>query len=782
MRIRTCNGPRRRTTTKVLAAAALALLGPGGPAAAAEVAPGLPSIGSGHRPGPDALYLPPPRAPQLENTGPWQADPILVSGTEAYRDGEWVYQDFLFDDHGATGVPTPRGDPYGTSTNLYSPSAGTFLYPTDPVYAHNAADLVELRVRPLDDATAFRVTLNTLLDPERTGFTIALGDGPAAEWPHGAGVSSPAGSFLTVHGTTAELLDAATGDAVTPPPAATVDLERRQIEVRVPHAAWDPDTGTVRLTIGVGLWDVDAGTYLAPQPGSAGETTPGGGDLRGTAIVNVGPRFHEPTPLMAGYTMGDTAAGAQVLAPWWRERQQSLQLSQGDVTPFAAEIDFAALAAGTRDDSGVPTSGPMDRILASRYVDGQGVRPENVCFGISAGIDVGTECFGRYVGQLQPYAVYVPDRQPPESGFGLTLLLHSLSANHNQYLGTNNQVQLGERGAGSVVITPEARGPDGFYKGIPEAHTFEVWADVARHHPVDPTWVTVSGYSMGGFGTYRLMARYPDLFARGFSVVGAPGSAEDQLISLRNTPVMAWNATADELVNVATAEEAHAALVDAGVDHRYWQFPQADHLTLAANDEYGPGADFLGEHRVDRDPATVSYVVDPREDSRDVVADHAYWLSELNVRDPEASPTGAIEVHSSGFGVASEEATELAPGGGVLTGGQNQAMPYVSRGVERTAGAAEPIADVLTITATNVAHVTIDARRARVSCDAELRVESDGPLDVDLVGCEAPAAADRPAAAPATLPTTGGGAALLGLGAVAGARVLTSGRRGPPRR
>ena len=725
----------RRAPRAAIAALVVALtfgLLPGAAAAKTAAPGGLPQVSGAARPGPDALYLPPPRSPQLENVKPWQADPILVSGAAAYRDGEWLYQDFLFDDHGATGVPG-RTDPYGISTNLYSPSAGTFLYPTAEQYAHNAADLVEFRVRPLKGATGFRVTLNSMVDPELVAFTVALGDDGSGndQWPHGAGVSSPADVFLTVHGTTAELRDASGGPVLSPAPTAVVDLERRQVDVRVPHEAWNPGGDKVRMTVGVGLWDVAAGTYLAPAPGEATAAKPGGGTPRGTALVNVGPRLNEPLPTMAGYTMGDTAAGAQTLAPWWRERQQSLQLTQGDVSPFHAVVDFAKLQAGVDDDTDVPTTGPLNRIMASRYVFGQGVKPSNICYGISSGIDLGTECIGRYVGQLQPYAVYVPEQQPA-SGYGLTLLLHSLSANYNQYSATNNQSQLGDRG--SIVVTPEARGPDSFYKGAPEANTFEVWADVARHYPLDPDWTSVTGYSMGGYGTYRLLARYPDLFARGWSVVGVPGSANDQLLSLRNTPLMAWNASADELVNINSAESAHRALVTAGVDHRYWQFPTADHLTLAANDEYQPGVDFLGAHRVDRDPSTVSFVVEPREDTADVVADHAYWLSDLTLRDAAASPTGTIEVHSHGFGAAPAVAQDRGPAPGVLVGGQNQAMPYVSRGVARTAGTAA-VQDVLTITARNVGHVTIDAVRARVSCNAQLQIDSDGPLEVELAGC-----------------------------------------------
>src|SRR4051812_3683927 len=57
--------------------------------------------GRGPRPGPDVLYAPPATALQLANGGIWQAPPILVSGATAYRDGEFLYQDFLYDDRGA---------------------------------------------------------------------------------------------------------------------------------------------------------------------------------------------------------------------------------------------------------------------------------------------------------------------------------------------------------------------------------------------------------------------------------------------------------------------------------------------------------------------------------------------------------------------------------------------------------------------------------------------------------------------------------------------------------
>src|SRR5438552_15887190 len=107
------------------------------------------------RPGPDVLYGAPAVAPQLENVGVWSAAPILVSGASAYRSGEFLYQDFLYDDSGAKQVGDPS-DPR-MAGNLFSRPNGTYTYPTDGRYANNAADLVEFRVKPLRSATAFRV-------------------------------------------------------------------------------------------------------------------------------------------------------------------------------------------------------------------------------------------------------------------------------------------------------------------------------------------------------------------------------------------------------------------------------------------------------------------------------------------------------------------------------------------------------------------------------------------------------------------------------------------------
>ena len=62
-------------------------------------------------------------------------------------------------------------DPFNQVENMFAAKHGTLTYPTDTAtFANNAADLVELRVKPTPTATAFRVTLNTLKAPDRTAI------------------------------------------------------------------------------------------------------------------------------------------------------------------------------------------------------------------------------------------------------------------------------------------------------------------------------------------------------------------------------------------------------------------------------------------------------------------------------------------------------------------------------------------------------------------------------------------------------------------------------------
>src|SRR4029079_4635956 len=282
----------------------------------------------------------------------------------------------------------------------------------------------------------------------------------------------------------------------TPAPTATVDLGRRQIEVRVPHGAWDPRRSVVRMEAGVGLWDPAANGYLKPGP-TASATQPGGAASDGEALFNMAFRLNEPVPQISSPGIANTIVEGGALVKqdgsWWRERRQGDVLASGDVGEFSADVDFGKLASKANDDSAVPKTGHLDRILASHFSFGQGVDYDQKCLTSTA-----AECTGRYIGQLQPYALYVPRKPLPAKGFGLVVSMHGLSANYNEFLGSHEAEELGNRGAGSIFASPESRGPDGSYESYAEADVFDMWADVARHYRLNPALTDVTRSSMGG--------------------------------------------------------------------------------------------------------------------------------------------------------------------------------------------------------------------------------------------------------------------------------------------
>jgi len=695
------------------------------------------------RPGPDILYEPLPTAPQLENTGRWRAPPIMVSGTRSYRNGEFLYQDFLYDDRALT-------------------------YPDEPHrYAGNAADIVEVRLRPLDDALAIRITYNSMLEPDAVAATIALGEstGPRP-LPHDAGATAPGEVFVTIHGCEGDIVDADSGTALDIGPVVTTDLERRQVDVRVPYEAFDPRGRTgLRVAAAAGLWDPAAGRYLRPDPARP-------------AFFNVAFRDYD------AWTHNT-----------WMDSEQNTALATGDISPFFASVDLTRLAAAVDDDmadqpGGVPSQGPMNRILVSRFEPTQGR-------GNSAGGIVGDhlceppDCTYQYSGRLQPYTVYVPDAPPPAGGYGLVVNLHGAMSNHNHLEpgGPPPPEQwriLAENGGRpSIMVLPNARGESYFYHGLAGADVFEVWADVAARYDLHPGHTVLTGSSMGGFGTYKLGVQFPDLFSAIFpnvgintaalsvppviSLAGDEGDAWRMFASLRNVPVLATNGLNDPVVSYQNTSFSMRTLDDLGYRYDYWWFAGvgggAGHAEYRHHvpDEF---ARLMTDHGpTDLDPHRVTYVLNAAmsEPRYGLTADHAYWLSNLALRDKGAL-YGTIDVVSRGLpgGDPQREAQESLPGGSA-----NGSLPYERlRRAWGPVAASATVADVLDITASNVAKVTIDVDRARVSCDATVNVDSDGPLEVTLTGAQCGASAPdhpTPIGGGGTMPATGGGLAVAGL-------------------
>ena len=639
------------------------------------------------RPGPAVLYEPAPASPQLENhSSHFTADPILVMGHEAHVDGEYLYQDWIYDDNGAD---TGANDAGGSDTG------GDVEYPDDRArYGGNAADLVELRVAPTTEGVAVRFTLNTLLVPDSTIVTLALRDPSLAVFlpiisSHGLG-GFEATHVITAWGTGGELervvptfMDRSTIEAT--PLTVHTDLEANQVTVVVPRTLLDPK-GSWTTALAAGVYD-----------GATGDYRPTGGPLQRSPAYDAGFGFDEAP---AGLTPHDA--------------KQSVHL-RDNILP-TTKIDFDALAAGVNRTS-VPASGTMSRIFPSR-----------IDFGEGKDYDASPELLGR----LQPYSIYVPTSYDPATPTPLMLDLHSLGEHHWQYNGSTGVQQIGEE-RGAIVITCECRGEDGWYLNEAEYDTFEMWNDVARHFNIDMERVGITGYSMGGYATYRLASLYPDLFGKALSIVGPPIAGiwvppaqrsdptltNSWLENTRNVPFLNAVGVVDELVpyygtrtqNLGAPEHGIDGFDQLGYRFRFMSYPTADHFAIAvAGYDLPYQAAWLGDTKVERNPThvTFSYVPATDDAALGLVHDKAYWVSGIRLADPAAGspiPKGTVDAftHAHGRGDPASTAGQSAGNG---------PFPYVE--VNRSWGEApaQAAANRLTLDLANVGEVTIDLDRA----------------------------------------------------------------------
>jgi hypothetical protein len=199
---------------------------------------------------------------------------------------------------------------------------------------------------------------------------------------------------------------------------------------------------------------------------------------------------------------------------------------------------------------------------------------------------------------------------------------------------------------------------------------------------------------------------------------------------------MAWYGQTDELVGPEMSEQAFLDAEQAGIRYDHWIFTPAGHITEGNNDEYGPAAAFLGTNTVDRNPAHVTYVVDPSTDTKaDSPTDHAYWMSGLTPRTTGSS--AKVDAVSEAFGVGDPPVLPVALTAGTLDGGSHGPLPYQRRTLDWGAAPAQPKADQLDLTATNLGIVTVDAPRAGLSCNPKINLKSDGPTRVLIGGCPA---------------------------------------------
>jgi predicted peptidase len=95
--------------------------------------------------------------------------------------------------------------------------------------------------------------------------------------------------------------------------------------------------------------------------------------------------------------------------------------------------------------------------------------------------------------------------------------------------------------------------------------------------PVDTNRIYVTGLSMGGFGTYDAIERYPHLFAAAVPVCG--GGDVSRAASIAHIPIWIFHGAEDAAVNPVYSLNMLEALTKAGAHPGFTQYPEVGHFS-----------------------------------------------------------------------------------------------------------------------------------------------------------------------------------------------------------
>jgi predicted peptidase len=200
-------------------------------------------------------------------------------------------------------------------------------------------------------------------------------------------------------------------------------------------------------------------------------------------------------------------------------------------------------------------------------------------------------------GQTLPYRLFAPNGYDPAKQYPLVVFLHGASAR-----GRDNQRQLdgpGQWGTSAFasddtqqshpafILAPQANRSDSSWvrqwRANPDRDpadkeplelTVELIDALQEEFSIDPGRVYITGLSMGGFGAWIAISRYPDRFA---AAVPVCGGGDPSAVGETKAKVWAFHGSADRDVPPQRSREMVEALRRTGADPRYTEYPGVGH-------------------------------------------------------------------------------------------------------------------------------------------------------------------------------------------------------------
>ena len=163
------------------------------------------------------------------------------------------------------------------------------------------------------------------------------------------------------------------------------------------------------------------------------------------------------------------------------------------------------------------------------------------------------------------YTISVPQGYTGEESVPLILALH-FSGHGIPYYGElilSNLVEPAMRELGAVIVAPDCP-VRSWTQPESERLILDLLDDLQERFNIDPQRILVTGFSLGGRGTWYFAGHYPERFTAAIVMAGYP--PEDVLELDWKIPLMVIHARNDEVNPLAETNEAVSKLEEKGVD------------------------------------------------------------------------------------------------------------------------------------------------------------------------------------------------------------------------
>ena len=185
-----------------------------------------------------------------------------------------------------------------------------------------------------------------------------------------------------------------------------------------------------------------------------------------------------------------------------------------------------------------------------------------------------------------PYRIFVPDNYDPEKSYPLLLCLHGAGER-----GTDNKIQISKHNLAiswaqpevkakhpSIIVAPQCPKKrkwayTDFGQGsyaidtIPMGKEMQVVVDLMDvlldEFSIDVNRQYITGLSMGGYGTWDMITRYPKRFAAAAPMSGAGDPTKAALF--KALPIWNFHNTNDKIVPVSGSREMAQAMKESGI-------------------------------------------------------------------------------------------------------------------------------------------------------------------------------------------------------------------------